>query len=281
MDGPQVSVAFPRPGRALWAVLIAMAALGIATALLATWGNGSGHGAASVFTWLVYQPSEGFSQPWRLLTSGILTNPESWGHLLFSLMGLYFLGASLERRWGAWRFLRFLAIAVVLGNLTTWLVEHAMGEGMPGRFHPPFVFGPAAAITAIAIAWAREYSDSTVQLFMVLPIRGKTLLWITVGFCVLDLVYPAGMPEGVLAPFGGLIAGLLFGGTPSLARTTWLRVRLALLRRQSTSVRVDDMLARKPPRRPRPGAPPLRVVPGGLEEVLKKRTPPKDKRYLN
>jgi DNA-binding transcriptional LysR family regulator len=89
------------------------------------------------------------------------------------------------------------------------------------------------------------------------------------------------MPEGVVAPFGGLIAGLLFGGTPSLARTAWLHARLALLRRQSPNVRVQDILSRKPSRRPRPGAPPLRVVPGGLEEALKKRTPPKDKRYLN
>jgi hypothetical protein len=45
---------------------------------------------------------------------------------------------------------------------------------------------------------------------------------------------------------------------------------------------VDDVLARKPPRRARPSnAPPLRVVSGGLDEVLKKHTPPKDKRYLN
>jgi hypothetical protein len=89
------------------------------------------------------------------------------------------------------------------------------------------------------------------------------------------------MPEGVVAPFGGLLAGLIFGGSPSLARTAWLHLRLALLRRQSTSLRVDDGPAQKPARRPRPGAPPLRVVSGGLDEVLKKRTPPKDKRYLN
>jgi membrane associated rhomboid family serine protease len=277
MDGPQVSMAFPRPGRALWTVLIAMAALGIVTALLATWGSG----ASSIFGWLVYEPPHAFSQPWRLLTSGLLTSPASWSHLLFALVGLYFLGAPLEKRWGAWRFVRFLALAVVFGNLTTLLVERLIGDAAPERFHPAFVFGPAAAITAVAIAWAREYSDSTVQLFMVLPIRGRVLFWITIGFCVLDLVYPAGMPEGVVAPFGGLVAGLVLGGTPSPARTTWLRVRLALLRRQSSNVRVEDVLSRKPARRPRSGAPPLRVVSGGLEEVLKKRTPPKDKRYLN
>jgi membrane associated rhomboid family serine protease len=277
MNGPQLSVAFPRPGRALWTVLVVIGSLGIMTALLATWGGGAG----SVFSWLVYEPSHAFSQPWRLLTSGLLTSPASWGHLLFALVGLYFLGAPLEKRWGAWRFVRFLALAVILGNLTTMLVDRFIGDAAPERFHPAFVFGPAAAITAIAIAWAREYSDSTVQLFMVLPIRGRVLFWITIGFCVLDLVYPAGMPEGVVAPFGGLVAGLLFAGTPSLARTTWLHLRLALLRRQSPNVRVEDVLSRKPARRPRSGAPPLRVVPGGLEEVLKKRTPPKDKRYLN
>jgi membrane associated rhomboid family serine protease len=277
MDGPQLSVAFPRPGRALWTVLIAMGSLGILTALLATWGSGAG----AIFGWLVYEPSHAFSQPWRLLTSGLLTSPASWGHLLFALVGLYFLGAPLERRWGAARFVRFLALAVILGNLVTMLVDRILGDAAPERFHPAFVFGPAAAITAIAIAWAREYSDSTVQLFMVLPIRGRVLFWITIGFCVLDLVYPAGMPEGVVAPFGGLLAGLLFGGTPSLARTTWLHFRLALLRRQSSNVRAEDLVSRKPARRPRSGAPPLRVVPGGLEEVLKKRTPPKDKRYLN
>ncbi len=277
MDGPQVSVAFPRPGRALWTVLATMAALGIVTALMTTWGGG----AESVFGLLVYEPSRPlWQQPWTILTSGLLTSPASFGHLLFALVGIYFLGAPLEKRWGAWRFVRFLALAVIVGNLATMLVGRLF-PGAPDRFHPEYAFGPAAAITAIAVAWAREYSDSTVQLFMVLPIRGRTLFWLTVGFCVLDLVYPAGMPEGVVAPFGGLAVGLLFAGSPSLVRSTWLHLRLALLRRQSGSVRVEDVLARKPTRRARSGAPPLRVVSGGLEEVLKKRTPPKDKRYLN
>ncbi len=75
--------------------------------------------------------------------------------------------------------------------------------------------------------------------------------------------------------------GLLFAGSPSLARAAWLRLKLAVLRRRAASLSVEDVLEAKPKRRPRPGAPPLRVVSGGLEEVLKKRTPPKDKRYLN
>ena len=61
----------------------------------------------------------------------------------------------------------------------------------------------------------------------------------------------------------------------------WLRLKLAVLRRRAASLSVDDVLEATPKRRQRAGAPPLRVVSGGLEEVLKKRSPPKDKRYLN
>ncbi|HEY8086973.1 MAG TPA: rhomboid family intramembrane serine protease, partial [Polyangiaceae bacterium] len=188
----------------------------------------------------------------------------------------------LEERWGSWRFARFLALAVVVGNLTVLGVSHLVPATSDPRFHPALLFGPMAAITAIAVAWSREFANSTVNLFFFLPIRGKVLLWITLGFCVLDLIYPSGLPEGVVAPFGGVVAGLLLGGTPSPARTAWLKVRLAVLRRQSTALTVEgDVAAPKPKRRARPGSPPLRVVSGGLEEVLKKRTPPKDKRYLN
>jgi len=278
MDGPPpISFSFPRPGRALTAVLSATAVLGVFTAFAAKWLSGG-----AVFAALVYDVTHPFAQPWRLLSSGLLTDRSHWSHLIFSLLGLYFLGAPLERRWGAWRLLRFLALAVVAGNLTTVAVDAVVPPDAPGPFHPAVVFGPGAAIAAVAIAWSREYADSVVNLMFFLPVRGRVLLWVTIAVCVLDLVYAAGLPEGVVAPFGGIAAGLLFGGTPSLARTAWLHLRLAVLRRRATSLRVEDVLAsRAPSRRGRPGAPPLRIVPGGLEDVLKKRTPPKDKRYLN
>jgi membrane associated rhomboid family serine protease len=274
---PRMTLAFPKPGRALWAVMGAMAVLGVLTAFLTTWVPGG----SKVFLWLGCKLDEAFRQPWRLITSGLLTDPTHFMHLVFSLVGLYFLGTSLEQRWGGARLLRFLAIAVVFGNLTTLAVDALAPDDGQARFHPELVFGPSAAITAIAVAWSREFSESTVNLFFFLPVRGRILFWVTIGFCVLDLIFPGNLPEGVVAPFGGVIAGLAFGGTPSLARKTWLHLRLALLRRRSSSVRVEDILSPKPKRRPRPGSPPLRVVSGGLEEVLKKRTPPKDKRYLN
>ncbi|HEY3816928.1 MAG TPA: rhomboid family intramembrane serine protease [Polyangiaceae bacterium] len=279
MNEPQsMSFAFPKPGRALWIVLIAMSVCGLLTAFLGTWVPGA---RVAPFDLLGYAPDHTLPGLWRLLTSGLLTSPQGWSHLLLSLVGLYFLGAPLEKKWGPWRFARFLALSIVVGNLTVLAISTVVPDGAQERFHPGLVFGPMAAITAIAVAWSREYAQSTVNLFFFVPVRGKLLFWITIGFCVLDLIYPSAIPEGAVAPFGGVIAGLLWGGTPSLARTAWLHLKLAVLRRRSSSLRVEDVLSSKPKRRPRAGTPPLRVVPGGLEEVLKKRTPPKDKRYLN
>lgn len=278
-DRPQaMALAFPKPGRALKLVLWAVLALGIFNALASTWVP---HGE-QVFLALVCDFEKlRHGQLWRVLTSGLLTSPASFGHLFFTLVGLYFLAPDLERRWGPGRFLRFFAYAVLAGNLTVMLADAVIPPDSQARFHPQAVFGASAAIAAIAVAWARDNGSRTVNVFFVLPVRGQWLLWVTIGFCVLDLVYPNALPEGVVAPFGGVIVGLLFGGSPSLARAAWLRVKLALLRRRAARLTVEDVLAAKPKRRPRPGAPPLRVVPGGLEEVLKKRTPPKDKRYLN
>jgi len=276
MDRPQ-AFSFPKPGRALWTVLVTIAVLGISNAILLNWVRGG----EVVFAALACVLNRALQEPWRLLTSGLLTSPQSWTHLLFTLVGFYFLGAPLERRWGAWRFGRFLAIAVLFGNLATLAINAGVPPDLRGRFIPALVFGPGAAIAAIAVAWSREYPDSTVNLFFFLPMRGRLFLWITIGFCMIDLIYPASIPEGVIAPFGGVLAGLLFGGTPSLARRTWLHARLAFLRRTTGGVRVQDLLSPDARRRSRAGRPPLRVVTGGVEEQLKNRPSPKDKRYLN
>jgi hypothetical protein len=192
-------------------------------------------------------------------------------------MGLYYLGAPLERRWGGARLLRLMVLGVVFGNLALWVVDRVAPADL-SRFHRGG-FGPAAAITAVAVAWSREFARSTVNLMFVFPVRGKTLFWVTIGFCVLGLIYPDGTPEGAVAPFGGVLAGLLLGGTPSLARSAWLHARLALIRRRATLLESGEVSM--PKSRKRSGGPPLRVVPGGLEEALKKRKPPSDKRYLN
>jgi hypothetical protein len=54
------------------------------------------------------------------------------------------------------------------------------------------------------------------------------------------------------------------------------------MRRQGNALTVESLTGSDRPRAPkRKGGPPLRVVQGGLDDDLKNRKPPKDKRYLN
>ena len=275
-----VAAAFPRPGRALKAVLIAIAFFAIAGAIVWNWAPGPPAGA-EVFKWVVFQPHDFVKKPWTLLTSGIFTNPESFSHALWSLVGLYFLTNDLEKKWGGARLLRFLAISVVMGNLMVLAVDLALPSRL-AIFHPAIALGPMAAITATAMAWAKENATREIRLFFFLPIKGKSLYWITIGFSVLALLFMQGTPEGAVAPFGGILAGILFGGTPSPARSAWLRTKLGFMRRQGNALTVESITGSDRPRAPkRKGGPPLRVVQGGLDDDLKNRKPPKDKRYLN
>lgn len=271
MDGP--ALAFPRPGRALKFVLVLYAVLGVLVGLVV---NLVPHGG-KVLPWVVCVPELAWHRPWTLLTAGLITSWESYTHLLFTLAGFYFLGPELERQWGPRRFLRFLGIAVV-GGFALALLLARFAPDSARLFHPGAMLGPGAALAALGVAWGREKPYAQIRLFFVLPISGRALVWITLGFCALGLVYPNGIPEGVVAPFGGFIVGLLFAGSPSPLRAIYLRMKLALLRRGAPSVKVE---LRAPPKKARPGAPPLRVVYGGLEDELQKRKPPKDKRYLN
>jgi membrane associated rhomboid family serine protease len=275
---PGLLLGLPKPGRALKAVLITVLVLGLCNAFVGAWLP-RGFNVLELLDCNFDQVRHG--QVWRLLTSGLLTSPADYSHLVFTLLGLYFLAPDLERRWGAGRFLRFLAYSVVAGNLLVMAIDMATPPTAQTRFHPDQVYGASAAIAAIAVAWARDNADATVQMFFVVPMRGKWLFWITVGFSVLGLIYPTALPEGTVAPLAGIATGIAFGGSPSPARSFYLRLKLAVLRRQSTTLSAADVLAPKGTRKSRPGSPPLRVVAGGLEDQLRKRTPPKDKRYLN
>lgn len=273
-DAPP-SFALPRVGPGLKAVLAVIGVVGIVMSIVV----GYSQSGPTYFQMLAYDRAAILhGQVWRLVTAGLLTSPDSMGHLIFTLIGLYFLSPELEKNWGTARFIRFLVTSVVVGYLFTLGLDIVSGSGGPRFFHPPFAFGAGAAITAVAIAWSQMHRDARVNLFFFLPMSGRALFWVTVGFAALGLVYPSSVPEGVFAPFGGIVVGMLLGGTPSVLRRLWLQTKLVVLRRQSAAAKVQPLVREQRPRR---AAPPLRVVKGGIIEEDDEKKPPKDKRYLN
>jgi membrane associated rhomboid family serine protease len=268
-------LAMPRLGRGVKALLAAYILFGLVGATVYNYTSGP---AKLFWTYLPCSPATVLIRPWTLLTGGLLTDPIHWSHLIWTSFGFYFLGPDLERRWGTWRFLRFIALAIVAG----FLLQVSLGliaGGNGGVFDVPTLFGPTAALAALGVAWGRENADAQIRLYFLFPIRGRTFVWITLGFCILGLFFPKSVTEGVAAPFGGFVTGLMLAGSPSPIRTLYLRVKLAFLRRGGRGVQVDldpNAPLKVSPRKR--GGPPLRVVMGGVEDD---KRPPKDKRYLN
>jgi membrane associated rhomboid family serine protease len=276
MDGrPQLTFAFPRPGRALKIVLGIILLYSIANALLYNYAH-----FTPQWDYLICEFSAlRHFELWRLVTSGVVTSHDTVRHIIYTLIGLYFFSPDLEKSWGPRRFVVFLALSVAIGNLTVLLVRSLL-PGHVEMFHEPYVYGAGAAITSVIVAWSRENAHRQ-AFFLLFPLPGWAFFWVAVALAVALLIYPDPVPEGRVGPLSGVLTGLLFGGTPSVARRLYLRAKLLFLRRR---LRSEDLLDPQSQARPKPrsaSSAPLRVVKGGLEDVLRKRKPPKDKRYLN
>lgn len=170
---------------------------------------------------------------WRLFTAPLLHMPGEPFHVVGVLIGLFFLTPSLEQRWGSRRLLIFLGMSAVfaysLQFLVLWAVPTSLAEKLGSQ---QFWCGGFPAVEAVAVAWALTFSGQTVRLFFVLPVTGRGMLLFIVGFSFLRLVAIQHSPEGLISPFGGLLAGLLFGsGTPSPFRRLYLKLRYSQLQR--------------------------------------------------
>jgi membrane associated rhomboid family serine protease len=190
---------------------------------------------------------------WRLFTAPLMHLPSGTiGHILSALLGLYFLGASLETSWGGKRFLRFMIASALLAYSLQMVAELIL----PARFRTEVWLGAIPVVEAIAIAWALSFRGQTVRLFFVLPVSSAGLILFVVGMSVMYLIAAVTPPSGMIAPFGGMLAGWLFGGgNPSPMRRLWLKLRLAQLDAEARREAVT--------RKQRVGRSGLKVIEGG------------------
>lgn len=255
-----VSMGFRRPGKALAGMMAAVGCIWVLFAVGLNWLD-AGRGLFE----LAIGDSERVlhGQVWRLVTAPLIHSPNDPWHFLSTLLGLYFLAPSLEERWGARRMLAFLFGSAAFA----FALQVIVGALIP-KLDRPIFFGGLGMIEAVAVAWALAYRNATVRLFMVLPVTGTMLLFFIFGMSVLNVLAIHGPIEGLVTPFGGMLAGYLFGDFSPLRRF-YLQFRFKQLQSQSAALR------RVPTSRSRAAGAPFRVIQGGQKE------PPKDKRYLN
>jgi membrane associated rhomboid family serine protease len=173
---------------------------------------------------------------WQLVTYLFIhTKPM---HLLFNMLGLYFLGVSFERIWGSKSFLRFILISGVGAGVAVVLV---------GLLVPAWnetTIGISGAITALLMAFAVMFPEQSIYFYGLLPVKGKHLVLIGIGLDVLFAL--AGSNTSLPAHLGGYAMGYLLV-TGRWRPSRWMKPRA---------------------RKPKSGPPYLKVVKPGDERYL-------------
>lgn len=233
---PSVIGGFAKPGPVLLGTMGVLLAIWLLFAIALNWGG------ASEQLFLLFCGSTDrilHGEIWRFFTAPLLHAPSGTiGHILFALFGLFFLAPTLEQKWGSARMLRFLLLSSAIAYGLQMLLDIVLPESVASKLVPPYWFGSYPILEAVAIAWAFSFKGQTVRLWFVLPVTSTGLIIFVLAVSVLRVIAGSQAPEGLLSPFGGMLAGWLLGsGTPSPLRRFYLRLRLAQLDREAVQSR--------------------------------------------
>jgi len=140
-------------------------------------------------------------QLWRLITYQFLH--ASLTHILFNMLGLYFLGPTLERHWGSKRFLKFYLGCGAAGGIF-YLLLVAVG------FLPAGVMvGASGAILGMLAACAILFPHFVVfLLFFPIPIRVAAVAFTI--FYLFAVIGRAANAGGDAAHLAGMAAGAVY-----------------------------------------------------------------------
>lgn len=163
---------------------------------------------------------------WQVATYSWLHDLGSAGHIIANMLGLFFLGPPLERRWGGRHFFWFWFWSCLVAGFVTILL---------GLFFQPLFGGPvvgaSGGVMALLAAFSLVMPDAVILLFFILPIQARYIVWIAVGIDTL-FFFSGSMGLAWHTHMGGVLAAwLLITGNwrPKLAldraRLFWLRLR--------------------------------------------------------
>ena len=240
----QGGFAFPSPSRVvLWLIGI-IAGLWVLFAV--SINSGGSRFAYDLYSNLMLQAKDVVPglELWQIGTYAWLHDLGGLSHVLFNCLGLYFLGTTLERRWGGKTFLKFF----ILTGLIAGVVSVLVGLVLPRTFGAPIV-GASGALFGIIAAYSILFPDAKILLMFVIPVRSRYLIWIAIG---IDLILFFALPQNntaIQTHIGGALGGwLLITGNWS-PRIFWPKLKaLASGKRKKSGLRVLQGGRSKPDR---------------------------------
>ena len=141
---------------------------------------------------------------WELLTFQFMH--ANWLHLLGNSLAIYFFGRSVETVLGRNRFLALYFLSGILGGVAQILFNLAV------HTEDVSILGASAGAYGLVAAFAViNWTETFTLLFYFFPItmRGRTLLWVSIGIAVLGLM-TTGNNIANAAHLGGIVTGYLY-----------------------------------------------------------------------
>ncbi|MHC4132658.1 MAG: rhomboid family intramembrane serine protease [Planctomycetota bacterium] len=195
---PQMRFNFPKLTPAVKWLLIINVAVFMISVIIRPLG-------ALIYTWFQLDASSLFRalQLWRVITYQFLHDPQYVFHIFFNMLGLFFLGPTLERTWGTKRFLTFYLICGAAGGLFYLLLVAI------GFLQPLPMVGASGAILGLLAACAIKFPQFVVFILLFpVPIRvaavGLTFVYV---FSIFTHAENAG---GDAAHLAGMAAGAIY-----------------------------------------------------------------------
>ncbi len=143
-------------------------------------------------------------QVWRLFTATYMH--ANLNHILLNMLGLYFLGPALERRWGRRQFFLAYTIGGIAGNILLTVA------GLLG-FLDPLTLGVGASGSVLTLLGAAAvlFPEAEIYVYFLLPVRIRTFVVAYSAWFVYNIVSRGANYGGDLCHVAGLIVGLAWG----------------------------------------------------------------------
>jgi membrane associated rhomboid family serine protease len=138
-------------------------------------------------------------------------------HLAGNCLVIFFLGRAVEDALGRKRFLILYFASGIVGGLCQTLAgvfANVIGLNEYAYSFGGQVVGASAGGFGITAAFALLFPDQVLMFFMIIPMRAKYLLWLSIAIAGWGVVFPDRSPFGVhvadAAHLGGILAGVIF-----------------------------------------------------------------------
>ena len=224
---PQMRLGFP----SLTPVVMWLLIINVAVFLIDTIFSSGQRGELTPFErWFALIPATPVLtlQIWRLITYQFL----HWniGHIFWNMLGLFFLGPSLERQWGGRKFLTFYLCCGTAGGLFYILLVYT------GFLAAGPMIGASGAILGVLTACAILFPHFVVFIVVFpVPIRVAAVIFMGIAFfTVLSKGQNAG---GEACHFAGIIVGAIYVLSESWRTSLKLRFKASKWERYIESER--------------------------------------------